>query len=195
MKFPIDSDEKMANLKQAISIQNIKAKNLKNKVDFYKIKDPIYENYHIQIFANSRSQIQTKIVADHFYNVEYITLLNRNEYGKIKNNLIGSLIICCIVLSFFTLILGVTFRYLEVKSLSLIPLFSLIVITVALVLLIINIIRLNVINKVISGEYMIDQKYIYLYLYKIKKMEHDLAEKEGLGYECGKLAEECRKDQ
>ncbi len=96
------------------------------------------------------------------------------------------------VLIFFLLLLIITFKYLEVSSLSMIPLISLFVITTALLILILNILRVKVINKVINKEYIINQKILKLYIYKNKQLEN-IEEKKGLFYECSQLPDECRK--
>ena len=180
--FPIDSELKMLRLKTAISLQKEKVELLKERCDLYSIKDPIYnDRYLIHIFVKNEMQAKSKIVSDHFYSKEYINLLIQGKYQDIKRKLIGLIIIWGSIFSFFLGILFLTFKYLSGNSLSLIPLISLFVVTFALCFIILNSIRLNVINKVISEQYIMDINYLKLVLFKIKKnVDEEDIEKEGL---------------
>ena len=94
-------------------------------------------------------------------------LLNRNEYSElssqVKLNIIVSLII--FISSIVTLIS--TFTFLQTRSLSFIPLVSIFASSVSVFLLIINVIRFNVIGKVIEGEYKIDPIFLKLLFCKL----------------------------
>lgn len=183
----------MDNLKASIELQREKAPSLKS-LNFYKIKNPIFGSTHIHIFCNNLKEEETKIVADHFYDLQYLEMLNRGEYDFIKNKLIHVIFAWLGVLIFFVLVLIITFKYLERKELSFIPLVSLIVLTIALLFLILNLLRLKVINKVIDNKYCIDSKLLKLYIYRFSKLEKYEEEDSGVKYECGKLADECNKN-
>jgi hypothetical protein len=193
MKYPIDSDLKMLKLKNAIRLQNLKVPEMKERVDYYKIHNPIYNTTHIQIFCKNQNQKHSKIVADHFYDLEYLNLILKGDYCQIKKTLI-KLILCFFgVFVFFFVLLIFTFKYLETKSLSLIPIFSLFIVTISLLMLLINIARYIEISKVINKEYIIDEKYIMLYIYQMKYLKESANKDEGEGLtgECGRLAEDC----
>jgi len=192
-KYPIDSDLKMLKLKNAIKLQNEKASELKERVDYYKIHNPIYNTTHIQIFCKTESQTDSKIVADHFYDIEYLNLFLKGDYEQIKKGLVKLIIFMFILFASFLVILIFTFKFLDRKSLSLIPIISLFIVTISITLLFINIARYKVINKVIEKEYIIDEKYIMLYIYQMKTINESsfLEEGEGLTGECVRLSDDC----
>ncbi len=106
-------------------------------------------------------------MADHFSHLDYLKILFSQDYIKLKSQVKFNIIGCILLLIVFLVTLVATFTFLEFKSLSLIPLFSLFVISLSIVLLIINFIRFTVINKLIKGEYKIDHKFLKLLLIKL----------------------------
>ena len=84
----------------------------------------------------------------------------------------------------------------EITSLNLFPLFSLIGVTISICFVVLNIIQLCVAKKLISGEYQIDMDFMKLFLFKIQKekIEEAKTEEEGIQWECIKLVNECKKD-
>jgi hypothetical protein len=191
MNFPLDSDDKMETLKASISLQNTLTEEEKQDLDFYKMKNPLYNYNQMFILIKTEHHKQTKIVVDHFQNISYLNSLYLKEYSVVKNKLITIIVTWILVFIFFFTILIVTFRYLEVKALSLIPLLSLFMITIAAFILIINGIRFIVINKVIRGEYYLDMKLLRLFIYQMKRSEEEEKEKSGILSECARLAQEC----
>jgi hypothetical protein len=73
----------------------------------------------------------------------------------------------------FLITLIATFSLLENKALSLIPLFSLFVVSISIMFLILNIFRYIIISRVISGEYEIDHNFLKL-LIKKKHYEENI---------------------
>jgi hypothetical protein len=69
-----------------------------------------------------------------------------------------------------------TFTLLENKALSLIPLFSLFVVSISIMFFILNVIRYRVIDGVINGEYIIDKRFLLL-LIKKKNYEDTVYDK------------------
>lgn len=194
MNYPIEDDNMMNKLKNAIMIQKLKVSELKKKdIDYYKIANPIFNYDQVQIFQKNDLHINSKIVADHFDDEMYIDLLIKSNYQKVKSKLNTIIIWLIVLLAIFSTILVFTFKFLEQSSLSLIPLLSLFIITFVIVFLIINVIRHKIINKVISGEYELDSDYLMLYLFKLKTSKQFPDDKSGIIYECGKLFEECKK--
>lgn len=186
----------MNKLSKAISLQNTRVKELKEKFDFYKIPNPIYGNEEIQIFTKTPLQIQTQFVAEHFLDEDYLTNLAHLDFQAVKKSKLIILSIWIGVFAIFTFVLGMTFKYLEVTSMNLFPLFSLIIITIAFCFIILNIIQLCLICKCIKGNYQLDQKLMRLFLYKEKKQLQKEQSKpdEGLKYECNNLVKDCKKD-
>jgi hypothetical protein len=121
----------------------------------------------------TKQQKDTQIVAEHFYDHSYLHILAEGQYtylhSQIRINITTSFIITIVFL--FTLI--ATFSLLENKALSLIPLFSLFVVSISIMFLILNIFRYLVISKVISREYEIDKSFLNL-LIKKKHYEENI---------------------
>ena len=182
----------MQELKTAIAVQKEKIPDLKQHYDFYKIKNPVFGYDQINIFCNYE-QIDTKTVIDHFNSIEYMNYLYKEEYTMIKEKIICVLVSQMFAFSFFLILLIITFRYLEYKSLNIIPLISLIILTIILLFLIINFARLNIINKVIRGKYKLDLRFIKLNIHKMQNMLKLEDETNNLSYECGQLIDNCAK--
>jgi len=181
----------MNKLRLSIVKQKEKYEELSLTNDFFTIKDPIYDTIHMNIICKNKLQEETKMVAEHFYNVEFLTKLYEENYEELKRKLVWVLILLSILIIIFLTVIIVTFSYLENKTLALIPLISLIILTIILTLFLINILRLKVIEKVIDGRYTLDRKFIFLYLYKLKKEENEDTMNFGVGDECTRLKEEC----
>jgi hypothetical protein len=171
MKFPIDSEKKMTNLRKCITVQNSKSNDVLNNNDYFKIKNPIFNKEHVQIVCKSQRQKSTKIVADHFNNIEYLELLLKADYKSVRKWVTLVLAFELLLIIFLFVVILMTFKYLEIKSLSLIPIFALMSMTVTILFAIVSSTRLIMINKVISGEYEIDEKYLTLYIYQFKNSE------------------------
>lgn len=191
MKYPIDDDLKMAKIKVSIAIQKAKAPELKQRVDYYTIRNPVYNQDHVQMFFKNEEQIMTKIVAEHFYNIPDIENLIKENYLTIKKNLIWHISGWVMSIAFFSIILGVTFKYLEYKSLSMIPLLSLIIITISMMFFLINYMRLRMINKVINGTFTLDKRLLKLFVFKLDRLQKDETN-DGLQFECTQLVNEYR---
>ena len=161
----------MNKLRLSIIKQKEKYEELSLSNDFFTIKDPIYDTIHMNIICKNKLQEQTKMIAEHFYNIEYLTKIYEENYEDLKRRLIYVLILLTILIIIFLSCIILTFSYLENKELSLIPLISLIILTIVFSLFLINILRLNVIEKIIDGKYNLDKKFIFLMLYKLKKEE------------------------
>ena len=141
------------------------------------------------IICKNKLQEQTKMVSEHFYNIEYLTELYEENYEALKKTLVWLLVLLSILIVIFLTVIIITFSYLENKSLSLIPLFSLIILTIIISLFLINVLRLKVIEKVIDGRYKLDRKFIFLVLYKLKKEEMRDAPVFKFADECTRLKE------
>jgi hypothetical protein len=49
IQYPISTDQVLVELRKAIIVQKDYAENTRKKCDYYKIVDPIYGHYHLQI--------------------------------------------------------------------------------------------------------------------------------------------------
>ena len=201
-KYPID-EKKMNALTKAIAFQNIKITQIKERVHFFKIKNPIYSNEQIIILPKTQVEKQTQVVIEHFLSEDYLIKFVNKDYNGIYK---VKFIILCIwfgVFVLFTVVLGVTFKYLEKTSLNLFPLFSLIIVTLAVCFVILNIIQLRIIAKVRKGEIELDTMLVKLFLYKIQREKiteinvNGTANGKdgdgGLETDCVNLINECKK--
>jgi len=181
----------MTRLRMSIQKQNEKFSELSNNNDYFTIIDPIYNSQHINVVVNGKKQEFTKMIVEHFYSKEYLTELYEGRYYEIKKSVVWILISLSILIVLLLAILIITFTYLENKSLSLIPLFTLIVITIVITFFIINIKRLTVIEKLMNNEYEIDRKYVFLSIFKLLKEEKEDTPIFGLADECTRLKDDC----
>lgn len=181
----------MSKLRISILKQNQLFQELSERLDYYTINDPIYNSKHINVVVKTKRQEHSKIIVDHFYSRKYLTEIYEGNFLAVRKSLVWMLICLSILIAILLAILIITFTYLENKSLSLIPLFSLIIITILILFLTINIIRLKVINKFINQEYEIDRKFVYLCIYKLSIEEQEDTNFSGLSDECTRLKDDC----
>jgi len=90
-------------------------------------------------------------------------LLFLGNYKALKDKIIFIIAISGIVSVTFLVVLILTFYLLEDKNFSSVPLLSLFILTGAIIVLLINLLRLPVINKIINGEYKLDKKFLKKY--------------------------------
>jgi hypothetical protein len=115
----------------------------------------------------------TKIVAEHFNSIPYLEMLYNFEFEGLRKQVSLNIIASVVLLLIFFVTLVSTFTFLEVKSLSLIPLLSIFVVAFAIICLAVNVIRYRVINKVINGDYKIDKKFLKLFILKTIADTHE----------------------
>ena len=193
-KYPID-EKKMSALTKTIVFQNLKIKEIKDNVNFYLIKNPVYGNEQIQIIPKTEVEKNTMFVAEHFLNEDYLQKLSKGDFKGVYKQKLFILIIWFAVLAVFSFVLGMTFKYLEITSLNLFPLFSLIIVTISISAIVINLIQLRVIYKCMKGDYEIDLDFMKLILYKMQNEVVDASNKnEGLIAEFVNLFHECKKN-
>lgn len=181
----------MEKLSISVKKQNEKFQELSEKLDYYTITDPIYNSQHMNVIVKNKQQEFSKVLVDHFYNKEYLIEIYEGNYQAVKKSIIWILVWLSIFIVALIAILIVTFSYLEKPSLSMIPLFTLMILTVLVLFFAINIIRLSVIDKVINKEKEIDKKFVYLCIYKLNLEEKEDTSFFGLADECAKLKDDC----
>ena len=185
----------MSALTKTIVFQNLKINEIKENVNFYLIKNPVYGNEQIQIIAKTEVEKNTMFVAEHFLNEDYLQKLSKGDFKGVYKQKLFILIIWFAVLAIFSFVLGMTFKYLEITSLNLFPLFSLIIVTISISAIVINFIQLRVIYKCMKGDYEIDLYFMKLILYKVQNEVVDENNKnEGLIAEFVNLFHECKKN-
>ena len=98
-------------------------------------------------------------------------MLYRSDFTELRRKVIQLIVISIFISLFFLCLLIITFRYLQIKSLSIIPIFSLLILAGAIVILTLNFIRLNIVNSVISGDLKINKKFLRLLMICFKAEE------------------------
>lgn len=93
--------------------------------------------------------------------------------SQVSFNIIGSILL--IVIFLITLIS--TFTFLESKILSLVPLFSLFIISISIVILVVNIMRYRVAERMIDGMLKLDIKFLKLLILKVMSEEDEVKSK------------------
>jgi hypothetical protein len=181
----------MTKLRISIETQRDKMQEISEKYDYFTIKDPIFDTIHMSILCKNELQEQTKMITEHFYNIEELTDIYRGNYDYIKKTLTWNLVVYFIFIIISFTIIIITFSFLENKALSLIPLISLITCTLLICIFVLNALRLRMINNLIDGEYKIDRKYIFLILYRMKKEQFEKKSVFGFADECLSLKDDC----
>ena len=94
MKYPI-SDNLNKEIKKGIEIQKNKFSSMKrNKINYYKLIDPVYKNPHVNIIINNengKNILMTKDLCEHFNNRKDLLLIYNNNLEQLKNKLIKEL--------------------------------------------------------------------------------------------------------
>ena len=91
-KYPID-EKKMSALTKTIVFQNLKINEIKENVNFYLIKNPVYGNEQIQIIAKTEVEKNTMFVAEHFLNEDYLQKLSKGDFKGVYKQKLFILII------------------------------------------------------------------------------------------------------
>ncbi len=95
-------------------------------------------------------------------------MLYKGEYNKLSKEILFSMVTCLLVSILLSTLLFFTFGYLQIKSLSFIPILSLLVLAAFFVLLILNFLRYKVIKKVNTGLITIDREFLRLHIIAFK---------------------------
>ncbi len=95
-------------------------------------------------------------------------MLYKGEYNKLSKEILFSMVTCLMVSILLSTLLFFTFGYLQIKSLSFIPILSLLVLAAFFVLLILNFLRYKVIKKVNTGLITIDREFLRLHIIAFK---------------------------
>ena len=151
----------------------------KNKINYYKLNDPVYKVEHINIIPNTNeiinNSIMTKDLCEHFNKKDDLMMIYNGNLGELKNKLMKKIILglfLCII--FFVLILY-SFKLLAIQKFSFIPITDVFILTFLAILVIIWTLKIISINKVIENEYILDKKLVKLFIF-YKKVNNYLEE-------------------
>ena len=169
LKYPIN-EEDITFIKKGIEIQKSKFDLMKrNKINYYKIKDPVYDTPHVNIITNSsdniHNAIRTKDLCEHFNTKGELLMIYNGNLELLKKQLMKKIIIgAFLCLIFFVLILY-SFQLLANQKYSFIPIGDVFILTILVILVIFWILKVNTLNKGIEKEYSIDKKLVRLFIF------------------------------
>ena len=149
----------------------------KSYVNYYKIFNPVYDSKYVYIIPNTdefnvKNSVKTKDFLSHFYSYRALFLIYNGELKELKKIIKGVIIICSACCLFSFLLLLYTFELLSEQKYSFIPITDLFVITALIITIILFYLKLNALNKVIDGEFELDNKMVKLFIFA--KMKNNI---------------------
>jgi Na+/melibiose symporter-like transporter len=178
LKFPI-KDEINEQIKKGIELQKKEFEFLKkDNVNYYKIYDPVYECKYVNIIPNTdeynaKNSVKTRDFLSHFYSYRALFLIYNGDLKELKKILKAIIILCSALTLLSFIILLYTFEYLSEQKFSFIPITDLFVITGLLITIILFYLKLVALNKVIDGEFELDNKMVKLFIFAKMKNNKD----------------------
>ena len=151
----------------------------KDNVNFYKIYDPVYECKYINIIPNTdefnvKNSIKTKDFLNHFFSYRALFLIYNGQLKELKKILKGVIILSSALSLFSFILLLYTFEYLSEQKYSFIPITDLFVITALIIIIILFYLKLKALNRVIDGEFELDNKLVKLFIFAKMKNNKDV---------------------
>ena len=171
MKYPI-SDNSNKEIKKGIEIQKNKFSSMKrNKINYYKLIDPVYKNPHVNIIINNengKNILMTKDLCEHFNNRKDLLLIYNNNLEQLKNKLIKELSGFIVLTTIFFVLIFFSFNLLSNQKYSFIPIADVFTITFLIIFDIFWILKISAVNQAIKKEFIVDKKFVKLFIfYKI----------------------------
>ena len=171
MKYPI-SDNLNKEIKKGIEIQKNKFSSMKrNKINYYKLIDPVYKNPHVNIIINNengKNILMTKDLCEHFNNRKDLLLIYNNNLEQLKNKLIKELSGFIVLTTIFFVLIFFSFNLLSNQKYSFIPIADVFTITFLIIFDIFWILKISAVNQAIKKEFIVDKKFVKLFIfYKI----------------------------
>ena len=172
IKYPISEDQNIL-IKQGIEIQKKNFDLMKrNKINYYKIQDPVYNVDHINIIPNTseiaNNSIQTKDLCDHFNTKRDLMMIYNGNLELLKQQLMKKIIIGLLLCLIFFILIFYSFKLLTNEKFSFIPIADVFILTFLIILVIFWFLKIISINKAIEKEYIVDKKLVKLFIfYKI----------------------------
>ena len=166
MRYPM-SDKCNKLIKEGIEIQKSKFSIMKrNKINYYKLNDPVYNTPHVNIITNNeKNALMTKDLCEHFISKESLIMIYNNDLDKLKNKLRKELSIFVLLTIVFIVLIFFNFNLLSNQKYSFIPIADVFAITILVIFVIFWILKILVVNQAIKKEFIIDEKFIKLYIF------------------------------
>ena len=171
MKYPI-SDNLNKEIKKGIEIQKSKFAIMKrNKINYYKLMDPVYKTLHVNIIINNESGkniLMTKDLCEHFINKKDLLMIYNNNLENLKYKLKKELSGFIVLTTIFFVLIFFSFNLLSNQKYSFIPIADVFAITFLIIFDIFWILKIMAVNKAIKKEFIADKKFVKLFIfYKI----------------------------
>ena len=169
LKYPIN-EEHNSLIKKGIEIQKSKFNFMKrNKINYYKIKDPVYDTEHVNIIANTNENIhnsvKTKDLCEHFNKRSDLLMIYNGNLELLKKKLLKKIIIGTFLSLIFFIFIIFSFQLLANQKYSFIPIGDVFILTILIILVIFWIFKINTLNKSIEKDYIIDNKLVRLFIF------------------------------
>ena len=166
MKYPI-SDKCNEQIKKGIEIQKNKFALMKrNKINYYKLTDPVYDTTHVNIITNNeKNALMTKDLCEHFNSKNALIWIFNGELDKLKNKLMKELAIFVLLTIVFFVLIFFNFNLLSNQKYSFIPIADVFTITILVIFVIFWFLKILIVNQAINKEFIIDKKFVKLYIF------------------------------
>ncbi len=170
--YPINEDQNTL-IKNGIDIQKKNFDLMKrDKINYYKIKNPVYNVEHINIIPNTSqvviNSIKTKDLCEHFNGKKDLMMIYNDNLELLKKKILRKIIIGLFLCFIFFVLILYSFKLLGNQKYSFIPIADVFTITFLIILVIFWILKIIALNKAIYNEFIIDKKFVKLFIfYKI----------------------------
>ena len=172
MKYPI-SENCNSLIKKGIEIQKKNFDLMKrNKINYYKINDPVFNVEHVNIIPNTNevvnNSLKTKDLCEHFTNKSELLMIYHNNLEILKKILMRKIIIGLFLCFIFFVIILYSFNLLANQKYSFIPIGDVFALTFMIIFVIFWFLKINSLNKAIDNEFVLDRRLVKLFIfYKI----------------------------
>jgi len=189
--YPISHNSQLTLIKETISYQKAHYPSLAQNNDYIEIPDPIYTSKRfIFIFKNSNDLNESKTIelCDIFDSKHELNYLYLNKFNDLKSTITIKIIVYTISIAVLFVLEVLTFGLLSNKALSIFPVITLLVISILIIFLIYEAVKLKMIENVIAQSFVLNYDMINLITYK---NTGEIEGKEGIEEECGLCWKEC----
>ena len=168
-KYLISDDGNEA-IKDGIKIQKKNFDLMKrNKVNYYKINDPVYHVNHVNIISNTSDNVSysllTKDLCEHFTNIGDLIKIYEGKLDEIKGKLTREIILYIIFSIICFIFMVYSFKLLANPKYSFIPIANVFLLTFIIIMTIFQSLKINALNKSLNKEFVLDNKLVKLFIF------------------------------
>ena len=169
IRYPINEECNIL-IKKGIEIQKNNFDLMKrNKINYYKINDPVYNVEHVNIIPNTseiiHNSLMTKDLCEHFNNKNDLMMIYNGNLELLKKKIMRKIIIGLFLCFIFFVLILCSFQLLANQKLSFIPIGDVFALTFMIILVVFWTLKIVTINKGIEKEYIIDKKLVKLFIF------------------------------